>query len=393
VTEAALYRLQGWERFQRGSLIVGVVGLALCILGAFVSRDQFFYSYLMAYVFWLGIALGSLGIVMLHNLTGGAWGIVIRRLLESAMRTLPLMLLLFLPLLFGLPSLYEWARPEALAGDAVLQHKSAYLNVPFFLLRSALYFALWIGAAYLLTRWSRDHDRTADPRLIQRLRILSGPGLVLYVLTITFASIDWLMSLEPHWYSTIYGVHFLGSHALSAFAFTILLAGWLVRAEPFAGVVRPTHFNDLGNLLLAFVMLWAYFAFSQWLIIWSGNLPEEITWYAHRTRGGWEWIALALMVFHFFLPFFLLLMRGVKRRVPALCALAAAIVFMRLIDVFWYTLPAFHPETFHIHWLDIAAPVGLGGVWIAAFIWQLRPVPLLPLNHPSTKEMLEGARS
>lgn len=393
MTEPAAYTLQGWERFQRGSLIVGVIALVLCGLGALASREQFFYSYLMAYSFWLGIALGSLGIFMLHNLTGGAWGVVIRRLLESAMRTLPLMLILFLPLFFGLENLYEWARPEAVAKDPSLQHKSGYLNAPFFLLRSALYFALWIGAAYFLTRWSRDHDRTANPRLIERLRILSGPGLAVYVLTITFASIDWLMSLEPHWYSTIYGVHFLGSHVLSAFALMILVAGWLARGEPFSDVFRPSHFHDLGNLLLAFVMLWAYFAFSQWLIIWSGNLPEEVTWYVRRTRGGWEWIALALIVFHFFLPFFLLLMRGIKRRVQALGALAAAIVFMRLLDIFWYTLPAFHRGALHIHWMDIAAPIGLGGVWLAVFIWQLRLAPLIPLNHPSTKEMLEGGRN
>ncbi|HEU4342659.1 MAG TPA: hypothetical protein VFU31_13915 [Candidatus Binatia bacterium] len=388
--EAAGYRLQGWERLQRGSLLVGVIALTLCVLGAFSSRAQFFYSYLMAFSFWLGIALGSLGIFMLHNLTGGAWGVVIRRLLESGMRTLPLMAVFFLPLLFGLEHLYEWARPEAVANDPVLQHKSAYLNVPFFLLRSALYFALWIGAAYFLTQWSRDHDRTANPRLIERLRILSGPGLALYVLTITFASIDWVMSLEPHWFSTIYGVHFLGSHVLSAFALMIFLAGWLARGEALSTLFHASHFHDLGNLLLGFVMLWAYFAFSQYLIIWSGNLPEEITWYLRRTRGGWEWIALALIVFHFFLPFFLLLMRGIKRRVPALCALAAAIVVMRFLDVFWYTLPAFHPGALHIHWLDIAAPIGLGGVWLAVFIWQLRPVSLIPLNHPSTKEILEG---
>lgn len=392
MTEPARYMLQGWERFQRGSLVVGVIALSLCVLGAFASREQFFYSYLMAYSFWLGIALGSLGIFMLHNLTGGAWGVVIRRLLESGMRTLPLMLIFFLPLLFGLENLYEWARPEAVAKDPVLQHKSAYLNVPFFLLRAALYFALWIGAAYFFTQWSRDHDRTANPRLIERLRLLSGPGLALYVLTITFASIDWSMSLEPHWFSTIYGVHFLGSHVLSAFAFMIFLAGWLARGEAFSNLFRPSHFHDLGNLLLAFVMLWAYFAFSQWLIIWSGNLPEEVTWYVRRTRGGWEWIALALIVFHFFLPFFLLLMRGIKRRVQALCALAAAIVVMRLLDVFWYTLPAFHPSALQIHWMDIVAPIGLGGVWLAVFIWQLRLAPLIPLNHPSTKEILESGR-
>lgn len=384
--------LQGWERVQRLCLIVGSVGLALCLLGAFFSRQQFFQSYLFAYVFWLGIALGCLGIVMLHNLSGGGWGVVIRRLLESGMNTLPLMALLFLPLLFGLPHLYEWARPDALAHDALLQHKAAYLNLPFFLIRAALYFALWIGAARVMSRWSEQHDTNADPRIIARLRALSGPGLVIYVLTITFASMDWVMSLEAHWYSTIYGVHFLGGHALAAFAFAILLAGILAQRAPLSGVVAVSHFLDLGNLLLAFVMLWAYFAFSQWLIIWSGNLPEEITWYTHRNSGGWEWITRLLIVGHFFLPFLLLLSRFTKRRAQTLSAVAGVIIVMRLVDIFWYTVPAFHPGNFKIHWMDIVAPVGLGGIWLAAFLWQLRRAPLLPLHDPYAREVLERGR-
>ncbi|MGH7824001.1 MAG: hypothetical protein ACREQ7_02305 [Candidatus Binatia bacterium] len=387
------HALQGWERFQRGSLIVGVAGLALCGLGAFFSRQQFFQSYLFAYLFWLGLALGCLGITMLHNLSGGAWGVVIRRLLESGIKTLPLMALLFLPLLFGLESLYEWARPGAVAQDALLRHKAVYLNVPFFQARAVLYFALWIGAAFLLTRWSEQHDDTGDPRLIARLRMLSGPGLVMYGLTITFASIDWVMSLEAHWYSTIYGVHFLGGHALTAFAFAILLAGILARRAPLSGVVAASHFLDLGNLLLAFVMLWAYFAFSQWIIIWAGNLPEEITWYAHRNSGGWEWITRSLIVFHFFLPFLLLLSRITKRRAQTLSAVAGAIIVMRLVDIFWYTVPAFHPGYFQIHWMDIVAPVGLGGVWLATFLWQLRRMPLLPLHDPYVREVLKRGQA
>jgi hypothetical protein len=369
-----------WRRLQRAALAIGFIGLAFCGVGAFFSAEQFFQSYLVAYLFWLGVPLGCLGVMMLHNLSGGAWGNAIRSVLESGVRTLPLMLVLFLPLLFGLQSLYEWARPEAVAEDPFLRHKSLYLNVPWFLIRSALYFGLWIGAALLLTKWSRDFDRTADPRLSNRLRILSGPGLVLYVLTITFASVDWVMSLEPHWYSTIYGVHFMGGHALSAFAFAILVTGLLARQEPLSSSLHASHFHDLGNLLLGFVMLWAYFSFSQWLIIWSANLPEEVTWYVRRTRGGWEWLALCLMLFHFTVPFFLLLSRGIKRRIPALCAIAAAIVFMRLLDLFWYTAPAFRPAEFRIHWMDLAAPVGVGGLWIAALIWQFRLLSPLSLR-------------
>jgi hypothetical protein len=386
-------RLEGWERFERGSLMVGIVALALCLFGAFYSAQQFFQSYLLAYVFWLGIALGCLGIVMLHNLSGGGWGVVIRRVLESGMNTLPLMALLFVPLLFGLGQLYEWARPDAVAHDEILQHKTAYLNLPFFLIRAALYFALWVGAALTMSRWSALHDANGDPGIITRLRVLSGPGLAIYVLTITFASIDWVMSLEAHWYSTIYGVHFLSGHALAALAFAILVGGSLSQRGRFSEIVTPAHWLDLGNLLLAFVMLWAYFAFSQWLIIWSGNLPEEAVWYTRRNSGGWEWVARLLIVFHFFLPFLLLLLRSTKRRAEFLAVVAGAIIVMRFIDIFWYMMPAFRPGDFSVHWMDIVAPVGIGGLWLTIFLRQLRRVPLLPLQEPYAREVLERGRA
>jgi len=372
--------VDGSERFQRACLIAGAIGLVSCLIGAIFSRQQFFQSYLFAFVFWLGIALGCLAIVMLHNLSGGAWGIVIRRFLESGMKTLPLMALLFVPLLFGLPVLYEWARPEALAHDALLRHKSAYLNVPFFIARAALYFLVWGGAAALLARSSGDEPRSGEAQLILRQRRVSGPGLVLFGLTVTFASIDWLMSLEAHWYSTIYGVHFLGGNVLAAFAFSIILATRLAKPAPSGAAVQPGQFLDLGNLLLAFVLLWAYFAYSQWIIIWSGNLPEEISWYLRRNRGGWQWLITALVLFHFILPFVLLLVRAFKRRAEVLCAVAAAILFMRLVDIFWYTAPAFHPGSFYLHWMDVAAPIGLGGIWLAVFFSYLRGRPLLSLG-------------
>ena len=379
--------VDGLERFRRACLIAGIIGLVFCVVGAVFSRQQFFQSYLFAYIFWLGIALGCLAIVMLHNLSGGAWGVVIRRVLESGMMTLPLMALLFVPLLFGLPRLYEWARPEVLADDPLLRHKSAYLNVPFFIVRAAIYFLVWSGAAALLARRSGEQDR-ADPQMIARQRRVSGPGLVLFGLTITFASIDWLMSLEAHWYSTIYGVHFLGGHVLAAFAFAILLAVRLRASN--AGALQQGQLLDLGNLLLAFVMLWAYFSYSQWIVIWSGNLPEEISWYLRRNRGGWQWLITALILFHFFVPFALLLVRAFKRRGAVLCAIAAAILFMRLLDIFWYTAPAFHPGSFYLHWMDIAAPIGLGGIWLAVFFFYLGRRPPLPLSDAYPREVLEN---
>jgi hypothetical protein len=382
------------RRIQQYALLVGVIAFVACVVGALFSPVQFFRSYLLAYVFWLGIALGCLAIVMLHYLSGGAWGIVIRRFLESGTRTLPLMAVLFLPLVFGLSDIYVWARADAVAHDTLLQHKSVYLNVPFFLARTVLYFVAWIGVTYFLNKWSLIQDHQPDDQqLARRFRLLSGPGLVLYGLAVTFAAIDWLMSLEPHWYSTIYGVMVMVGQCLTAFAFAIAIAAFLATRPPLSQVLSAAHFHDLGSLLLAFVMLWTYMAFSQYLIIWSGNLPEENIWYIHRQQGGWQWIGLAVLVFHFVLPFLLLLSREVKRNARLLAGIAGGILLMRFVDLFWLIVPAFHPTGFTLHWMDVAAPIGLGGIWLAIFMWQLGGRPLLPLSDPALKEALEHGRS
>jgi len=376
------------DRIKRRALVVGVVSLALCIVGAFFSREQFFRSYLLGYLFWMGLTLGCLALLMLHYLVGGAWGFVIRRSLESGTRLFPLMGLLFVPLLFSLPDLYLWARPEAVAGDEILHHKSLYLNFPFFLIRAVVYFAVWTGVAYFLNRWSLEQDGTGDSALIRRLQFLSGPGLVLYGGTVTFASIDWVMSLEPHWFSTIYGVLFMVGQVLTTLAFVIVVMRLLADHKPLSDVITPNHFHDLGNLLLAFVMLWAYIAFSQYLIIWSGNLPEEIPWYLHRTAGGWKWISLFLIIFHFFIPFLLLLSRRTKRRAQVISIVAGAMLFIRLVDLFWLVTPAFYQTGLRIHWMDGVAPIGIGGIWIATFIWQLKKRPILPLHGLRLDEAL-----
>lgn len=377
------------RRFQRGALFIGLGALLCCIIGAFFSPAQFFRSYLLAYIFWLGVALGCLAIVMIYHLTGGAWGVVTRRLLESATRTLPFLLLLFAPLIFGLPDLYAWARPEAVAHDEWLRHKSVYLNTPFFLSRTGLYFIIWCSIAYFLNKWSLEQDQQADdPRPTQRLRLLSGPGLVVYVLAVSFAAIDWLMSLEPHWYSTIFAAVLMVGQGLNGFAFVIIVAALLADRYPLAEALTPAHFHALGGLLMAFVMLWAYMAFSQWLLIWSGNLPEENFWYVHRLSGGWMWVGVLLIVCHFALPFLLLLSRDLKRNVRALTTLAVALMVMRLIDLFWVIVPAFHPTGFFIHWMDVIAPIGLGGIWLAVFTSQLDERPLAPLHDPNLQEAL-----
>jgi hypothetical protein len=380
----------GLSSIQRPALIVGVLGLAVCALGVFLNSPQFFRSYLYGYLFWINVTLGCFSILMLHHLVGGGWGFAIQRLLEAGAWLFPLMALLFLPLLFGMKDLYLWARPDEVAHDVLLQHKQPYLNVPFFLIRSLFYFLAWMGVAYLLNRWSLRRDETGDMSLTRRIKLCSGFGLVVYGGTVTFASVDWVMSLEPHWFSTIYGVIFIVGNALTTLALMIIVLGRLSTQKPLADLVSPQHFHDLGNLMLAFVMLWAYIAFSQYIIIWSGNLPEEATWYVHRMTGGWQSVAMALIGFHFIAPFLLLLSRNTKRRTETVSVVAGAMILMRLIDLFWLVMPSFHKAKFHIHWLDFAAPIGIGGVWLAAFIWQVQKRPLLPLRDPRLDEILSG---
>ncbi|HEX9372426.1 MAG TPA: hypothetical protein VF897_15535 [Roseiflexaceae bacterium] len=378
------------RRVQLPALAAGVAGLAACAVGAYLDPGAFYQSYLFAYLFWFGIALGSLAILMLHHLVGGAWGFPIRRLLESAALTLPLLLVLFLPLLLGLGELYEWARPDALAADSLLQHKSAYLNPTFFVARAAIYFAIWIGLAFFLNRWSLEQDRTDEPALARRMRDLSRFGLVLYMLTMTFAAIDWVMSIEPHWYSTIYGLIYVAGQGLAGFSVAIIVAALLSRREPLAGAVTPERFGDLGGLLLAFVMFWAYVALSQFLLIWSANLPEEVTWYVRRIQGGWSWVIIFVIAFQFVLPFLLLLARRVKRTIPALAGLAGLIMLVHLIDLFWLVVPPFRQDGLSVHWLDLAAPIGIGGLWVAAFAWLLARRPLLPLHDPRAQGLQEA---
>lgn len=353
------------ERFQRPGLVIGLVGLAVSLAGAFIDPEQFWRSYLLAYLFWLEISLGCLAVLMLHHLVGGRWGLAIRRLLEAGAMTLPLLALLFVPLLFGLQTLYIWTNPEALSHSELLQHKSAYLNIPFFLSRTVIYFIVWLGIAYLLNRWSLEQKRTGEPGLSARMRRLSGLGMVLYVVTATFAAYDWMMSLEPEWSSSIYGLLFIVGQVLAAFALAIVGLRFVSKDQPAAaaGAVPPwtTHFNDLGNFTLGLVMIWAYITFSQFLIIWSANISEEAVWYYQRSQGGWLWVGVFLVLFHFVLPFLLLLSRRAKRRARLLSALAMGLLFMRLVDLYWLIAPAFYPVEARVHWLDLTILVAMGG--------------------------------
>lgn len=381
-----------WGLLQKRSLALGFVALLVCVGAALIQPQPFFYAYLLGYIFLLGIPVGCLALLMLHHLVGGRWGFMIQRVLEAAIQTLPLMALLFIPLLFGLPDLYPWARPEVVDADPLLQQKAAYLNIPFFIARAVVYFAIWIGVGRLLVHWSLEQDRTADVTLTQRLQKLSGPGLVLYGLTVTFSAIDWIMSLEPKWFSTIFGMIFIVSYGLAALAFVVVVANQIKDEAPLARVISADRFHDLGNLLLALVMLWTYMQFSQFLLIWSENLAEEIPWYLHRITGGWEWVALALIVFLFGLPFVLLLSRTTKQSSAMLARVAGGILFMHWLDVLWMVAPSFYPGQFHLHWMFIVVPLGLGAVWLAAFIGYLKARSLLPLHDPRFTELVEQAQ-
>jgi hypothetical protein len=380
-------------RIQQRALIIGIAGLVICLIGAAATSnlDLFFRSYLVAYVFWIGIALGCLALLMLQYMSGGAWGLVIRRLLESATRTFLLLALLFVPLLFGLHNLYEWTHAEVVATNKILQHKSFYLNIPFFIGRAVFYFAVWMWLTGWLNKWSRAQDETADPGLMRRLQDRSGPGLVLYGLTVTFAAVDWVMSLAPEWFSTIFGLLLMAGQGVSAMAFVIAMAVVLSQSEPMSHIYQPRHFHDLGKLLLALVMLWTYFAFSQFLIVWSGNLPEEIPWYLARLKGGWGVIGLLLVVFHFGLPFFMLLSRDLKRSGQKLAFVAVMVIVMRAVDLVWMIAPEFAKQGHHgpaDYLMYTIAPIGVGGIWLWWFMRQLQSRPLVPFNDPHFHEAI-----
>lgn len=373
--------------YQRPLVGAGLAGLAVSAAGGFFEPAQFFQSYLMAYMLCLGLTLGSLALGMVHQLSGGAWGVVLRRPIGAAARVLPVLTLLFLPIVAGMSHLYIWTHADAVARDEVLQHKHLYLNTPFFLVRAALYFAVWNAISHYLNAWSLEQDRTGDPRLSRRMQRLSAGGLVAYGLTITFASFDWLMSIEPDWYSTIYGVLMIGGQGLTAMAFLILVIAWLNRRPPLDEVIGPEHFHDAGNLALAFVMLWAYFAFSQYLIIWAGDLPHEIAWYQHRLQNSWRMIGVALVLFHFAVPFLVLLSRRVKRQAATLSFVAAGILAARLLDLFWLIAPDFH-ASFHVSWLDLLLPASLVSVWLGVFVQQLGGRAILPVYDPEFDDAL-----
>jgi hypothetical protein len=376
-------------RLQQRALMAGAIGIVLCIIGLVKSPDNFFRSYLVAFLFILGLSLGSLGILMLQHLTSGQWGIVIRRPLEAASRTLLLVALLFVPIVFGMKYLYAaWLNAPAKGEGALSEFQQRYLTPHGFIVRAIIYFAVWLTLALVLNRWSKEQDVNTESRLLRRrLKMVSGPGLILYVFGIGFASIDWVMSISPHWFSTIYGFIFVAGQVISSLSLMIAIAVMLSQTPALAGVIQPRHLSQLGKLLLAFVMLWAYFSFSQLLIIWSGNLPEEITFYKSRLYGGWGVVAVIILIFHFFVPFFLLLSRDLKYNPKILSLIAIWMIIMRFVDLYWMTRPDFTARALPTLW-DIAAPLALFGLWLFVFAGQLKQQPLLPLGDPHLAEAI-----
>jgi len=383
------------KTIQQRSLIIGLVFGVIAVAGAWLRPDEFFRAYLLGFMAWLGITLGSMAILMLRHLTKGAWGMVIRRILGAAMRCVPLMVALFIPLLFGIRRLYIWARPlDAIADKHLREHlqeiTKTYLTVNGFVIRAAIYFAIWYALSFLLTKWSAEQDHPPVRDNSARFKALSGPGLILYGFTITFAVIDWIMSIDPSWISTIFGLSFLIGQVLSALCFAVVVERILFRYKPMSELLKPEQVHDHGKFMLTFIMVWAYFAFSQWLIIWAGNLPEEITWYMRRLHGGWGSVGLFLVLFHFAVPFVMLISRPFKRDITRLVWLAAWLLLMRYVDLFWVIEPNFS-VTFKVTWLDVVVPIAMGGLWLAYFFRNLSTMPLVPAYDVFAVEVLEAA--
>jgi hypothetical protein len=366
----------GLDRAQRLFLAVGVVALAASAYGAWSNWTGFLRAYLIAYMLWFLVGLGSLALLMLHHMVGGRWGYVIRRTLEASTRTIPLLALFFIPLAIGHsnPHLYP-----AVKGSSF---KAIYLSPSFYFTRVIVYFAAWLFFAYFLNKLSSLQDLGTTHGLLKKFNNLSAGGLLIYCAAISWASFDWVMSLEPNFFSTIFGMIFIVMSALAALSFTIIVSMILSKHKPLSGVIGSSNFNDLGNILLTFVMLWAYLSFSQFLIIWAGNLQDENFWYTVRGTGEWKWVALFIILFHFAVPFILLLNRPVKRQMKALAFVGGGLLVMTWIDLYWFIMPAFYPLGPHLDWIDLVAPFAVGGVWLAFFIRQLKAKPRLPLHDP-----------
>jgi hypothetical protein len=379
-----------------------IAGLICALLAAYfaISHPETFYpAYLLGFMDWLGVALGSMAIIMIRHLTGGGWGVVIRRIQGAAMRTLPLLSVFFIPLIIAVYQgrMYPWAMPlESVTEPRIQKHLQdhafirSYLNPHGFLIRAIIYFAVWNLLSFLLSKWSKEGDNPGAPNNSEKFKAVSGPGLILYGATITFAVIDWVMSLDPSWISTIFGLAILIGEVLSAMCFAVFVERILADYKPMSDLLKPDFVHDHGKWMLAFTMVWAYFNFSQWLIIWAGNLPTEITYYLRRLNGGWGWIGLFIVIFHFVVPFTILLSRPFKRDIRKLAWLAVWMLCMRWLDLLWVIEPNFS-QTVRITAADIVVTLAIGCLWLGYFFRNLAALPLLPVYDSQAVEVLEPA--
>ena len=376
----------------RMAAIVGTIGFLLCIIAFVTNRTVFFQSYLFAFLYWSGFAIGGLGILLLNNVVGGRWGVTTRRYLEALVRTLPYVFLLFLPILLGMPDIYPWARPDVVHANPTLQHKAPYLNIPFFLARLVLYFAVWLFFGARLGRLSDEQDRTGDPTLKDRMRAFSAPALLVFVMTVTFGYIDWILSTDSDFFSTVYGGMILIGDVLQGFALTLIVLILTSKRDGFGGRIHSKLLHDLGNLTFAFTIFWTYLSLSQLIVIWPGNLPQEIGWYLVRVRGGWTAVTVIIALSMFAIPFLAMLWQQTKQRPERLLRVCVWLLFARMIDLFWIVEPTYRIHGFEIYWTDFAAFLGVGGVWVFIYLLQLKRRPLLPLRDARVSEpLLEAA--
>lgn len=376
------------------AFLLGSVFLAVWSVGALIDLPHALRAYLIGWLICLAIALGSMAILMLHHLTGGAWGYLIRRPAESAAMTLPLLALLFIPIAMGLRFVFPWARGGEVSDHALLQHRHLLFNRPSFLIRAAIYFAIWIFWAWRLRRLSLDHDRSANPTLLQRLRRYSASGLVLYFFTMSSAAVDWIASREVDWYSSTFGLAVIVGQGVAGIAFLILILALLPDAPDLQGLAAPERVHDLGNLLLTVVVLWSYISFAEFLVIWIGNMQEDNLWFYHRLQRGWGWVGTLIILLHFALPFVLLLFQRSKRNLPVLATIAGGVLVMRVVQVLWLIVPSsLNAEPRVVHWLDFIAPVGIAAMWLTFFLWILSRQPLIPLGFRVATEPLRHGRN
>jgi hypothetical protein len=391
-------RVPQLNRLQLIGIIAGVIGILALVAGFFTNTEQFAKSYIFGFYYAMAFPIGCLGFLLVQHLTGGAWGVTVRRMLEAGALAMPIMFILSIPVIltaynsWGLEHyVYHWADPAEVASDPILLHKAPWLNPVFFATRLVIYFVLWSGLAYLLRGWSLQQDRGADSvAMAKRMRMLSGIGVALFVISVTFFAFDVAMSLDPHWFSTIYGAHYMVNSGLSALAFLLLVLTQVRRTNLFTEHVPVKPIHDIGKLMFAFTVLWTYMSFGQYVIIWAGDVAEFTPWYIHRSEGGWLTVAMLLMSLAFFLPFFLLLGRKPKRNLNYLAGVATLILVMRFMDTAWIVLPDFHPNLAEVSWMNLAAPIGIFGIWLAVFAWNLQRAPLLPLNDPQMEALHAG---